>query len=149
MPSVALAVALVLVFGAVAWAASPPRKSARYTGESSQHRKVAARVTSDGKTLQLRVMQVFRCNRGKDKISESKFLHQAPTIRADGTFDYHKVYPDEAGVPGFDEVHTDDQTVTGSFVDGGRRVHGKITAVTTGRSGLTCRSSVTFTARAR
>lgn len=146
----ALAAALLLALCAAAWAAaSPPRKGARYAGSSSQHRKLTGRVTSDGKTFQLRVWQIFRCNHGKDRISESKFLHQAPTIRADGTFSYHKVYKDEPGVPGLREVHTETQTVTGAFSDGGRRVHGKIVAGVKTKSGLSCRSSVTFTATAR
>ena len=140
-------VAIALLVSAVALAAQP-RKGARYAGQTSQHRKVSARVTSDGKTLQFHFTQIFTCNNGKRKSSEAKFLHQAPTIKADGTFTYHKVYKDEPGVPGFDEVHTDDQTVTGSFTDGGRRVKATVQATTTGKSGLSCTSTVTFTATA-
>jgi hypothetical protein len=129
--------------------AAAPHKGARYTGKTSQHRTVSARVTSDGKTLQLRFDQIFTCNNGHKKITNVKFLHQAPSIRADGTFSYHKTYKDEPGVPGFDEVHTDVQSVTGAFAGDGSRVHGTVTGVTTGKSGLSCRSTVTFTATAR
>jgi hypothetical protein len=146
MAAVVPVVAMLLLATAVALAADPPRKGAKYTGQTSQHRKVSARVTSDGKTLQFRFNQIFKCNNGHRKISEAKYLHQAPTIRPDGTFSYHKVYKDEPGVPGFDEVHSDDQTVTGSFVDGGKRVKATVKATATGKSGLSCTSTVTFTA---
>lgn len=140
--------ALGALAAASAWAAAP-RKGATYKGTSSQDRAVTARVTNDGKGLQLRLNQRFSCNRGPAKTSETVFNQQRPTIRADGTFSYTKIYPDLGPIPGFEEVHTDRQRVTGSFVDGGRRVRGKITVSSTGQSGLTCRSSVTFTARAR
>jgi hypothetical protein len=130
--------------------AATPHKGARYTGKTSQHRTVSARVTSDGKTLQLRFDQIFTCNNGHKKITNVKFLHQAPSIRPDGTFDYHKTYKDEPGVPGFDEVHSDVQSVIGAFTGDGSHVRGTVTGVTTGKkSGLSCRSSVTFTATAR
>lgn len=78
---------VVAVVGSGAAVADAPRKGARYTGRTSRHRKV----------------------------SEAKYLHQAPTIRTDGTFSYRKTYKNEPGVPGFDQVHTDEQTVTVSF----------------------------------
>lgn len=139
---------VVAVAGSGVAVADAPRKGARYTGRTSQHRKVSARVTSDGRTFQFRFDQVFRCSNGHMKISEAKYLHQAPTIRADGTFSYHKTYKNEPGVPGFDQRHTDEQTVTGSFADGGRRVRATVKDVTTGRT-LTCRSTVSFTATAK
>ncbi|WP_445152581.1 hypothetical protein [Baekduia sp. Peel2402] len=142
-------VALVVLAGAaVALAASGPRKGHRYSGKTSQHRKVTARVTSDGKTLQLRFDQIFTCNNGHKKITTVKFLRQAPKIRADGTFDYHKTYADEPGIPGFDEVRTDVQGVTGRFTADGSRVSGTVTGDTTGKeSGLHCTSKVTFSAK--
>jgi hypothetical protein len=130
--------------------ADAPRKGARYVGQTSQDRKVSARVTSDGRTFQFRFHQISTCNNGHRRIGEARYLHQAPTIRADGTFSYHKVYKDAPGIPGLNEVHTEDQTVTGSFSDGGRRVKATIKeTVTAKKSGLMCRSAVTFTATAK
>lgn len=140
--------ALLVLAGAGAALAAAPRKGHRYTGTTSQHRKVTARVTSDGKTLQLRFDQVFTCSNGHQKVTNVKFLHQAPRIRADGSFDYHKTYADEPGVPGFDEVHTDVQGVTGRFTADGARVSGTVTGDATGKeSGLHCTSKVTFSAK--
>jgi hypothetical protein len=145
-----LAAAVVAATPLAVALAAAPHKGARYTGKTSQHRTVSARVTSDGKTLQLRFDQIFTCNNGHKKITNVKFLHQAPAIRADGTFTYHKTYADEPGIPGFDEVHTDVQSVTGAFTGDGSHVHGTVTGLTTGKqTGLSCRSSVTFTATAR
>ncbi len=129
--------------------ADAPLKGARYTGHTSQHRKVSARVTGDGRTFQFRFNQISTCNNGHRRIAEAKYLHQAPTIRADGTFSYHKVYKDAPGIPGLNEVHTEDQTVTGAFSDGGRRVEATVKETVTARkSGLICRSRVTFSAKA-
>jgi hypothetical protein len=128
--------------------ADAPRKGARYTGRTSQHRRVSARVTSDGRTFQFRFNQISTCNNGRRRIGEARYVHQAPTIMADGTFSYHKVYKDAPGIPGLNEVHTEDQTVTGAFSDGGRRVRATLKETVTARSGLRCRSRVTFTATA-
>ncbi len=148
--TLALTAATSLLAPAVALAVSGPRKGHRYTGRTSQHRKVTARVTSDGKTLQLRFDQVFTCSNGHQKVSNAKFVRQAPRIRPDGTFDYHKTYDDEPGVPGFDEVRSEVQGVTGRFDASGTRVTGTVTGDVTGQeSGLHCTSKVTFTARLR
>jgi hypothetical protein len=141
-----IAVSGAMVVSGVA-VADAPRKGARYVGQTSQHRKVSGRVTSDGRTFQFHFNQIFTCNDGHRRITETSFLHQAPTIRADGTFSYHKVYRDLPGVRGFDEVHGDEQTVTGAFTDGGRRVRGTATETVAGKR-LSCRSTVTFTAKA-
>jgi hypothetical protein len=147
--SVAVVAVAGLAAASFALAASPPLKGQRYVGESSQHRKVSARVTSDGKKLQFHLTQIYKCNNGRRKSARSVFLNQAPAIKADGTFSYHKVYDDEKPVKGFDQVHSEEQTVTGSFSDGGKRVDAVVKNVTTGKKGLTCSSTVTFTARAR
>jgi hypothetical protein len=125
-------------------AADAPRRGARYAGKTSQHRRVSGRVTSDGRTFQFHFDQIFTCNDGHRKITETKFLHQAPTIRADGTFSYHKRYTD---LPGR-QVNTEEQTVTGAFSDGGRHVRATVKETTSARSGLKCASTVTITASA-
>jgi hypothetical protein len=114
---------------------------------TSQHRTLDARVTSDGKGLQLAFDQVFACNRGPSKTTHSVYLEERPTILADGTFNYVKTYPALAPVPGFDERHTERQHVSGSFGLDGDSVRGRIADSVVGVDGLSCRSTVTFTAR--
>ena len=134
-----------LVCATAASAAPPP--SARYRGKTSQHRPISLRVTSDGRGLQMEFDQVFRCNRGPKKVAHAVYRKQRPEIRPDGTFSYTKTFRDLAPIPGFAERHDEHQRVTGSFGDGDGVVHGRITTSDVGRSGLQCRSAVTFTAR--
>ena len=143
-----LALAAALLLALPALAALPPQ-GARYTGRTSQNRALTARVTSDAKGVQLVLDQVFTCNRGAVKTTHTTFLEQRPDIRADGTFEYFKTYRDLAPVPGFGERHTERQRVTGSFAADGKSVRGRISVSDVGRSGLRCKSTVTFTARRR
>lgn len=145
---VVLTTLLALTATTAAALAAGPRKGHRYAGQTSQHRKVTARVTTDGRTLQMHFDEVFTCSNGHQKVTTTKFLHQAPTIEPDGTFTYNKTYADEPGVPGFDEVHTDVQGVTGRFSADGTRVSGTVTGEVTGKkTGLRCTSKVTFRAK--
>ncbi len=141
----ALAASLILALPALA---ARPAKDSRYRGETSQKRKISARVTSDRTGLQLEFNQVFRCSKGPTKTTHSTYRRQRPTIRRDGTFTYFKTYRDLGPIPGFDEVHTERQRVTGAFTDGGRRVKGRVASSVVGTSsGLRCKSVVTFSAR--
>jgi hypothetical protein len=143
----ALATAVAVPALAVPTLAAGPPGGARYRGTTSQHRSLDARVTSDGRGLQLTFDQVFDCNRGPSKTTHSVYLEERPTIRADGAFDYVKTYSHLAPVPGFEELHTERQHVRGSFTHGGLRLTGTDTDTTTGADGLRCTSAVSFTAR--
>jgi hypothetical protein len=81
-------------------------------------------------------------------MTHSTYDKRRPTVRKDGAFRYFKTYRDVAPIPGFEEVHTERQRVTGAFTDGGRRLRGRVSASIVGTtSGLRCRSVVTFSAR--
>jgi len=144
--TMSLTVAVVLMVALPAFADRPP-KNAKYRGKTSQERTLSARVTSDAKGLQLEFNQVYRCNRGPTKSTQTVFRNQRPTIREDGTFSYFKTYRNLAPVPGFEERHTQRQRVTGSFSADGRRVKGRVASSVVGVSGLRCKATVTFTAR--
>ena len=147
LPRAALAAALAsLIVTAVAQAASPPIKGGRYAGTTSQQQPVTARVTSDGKGLQLTFAETFSCTDGTRVRLQTRYIDQRPTVRADGTFDYRKRYTDLPGFPGFRGTHDESQRVTGSFTDGGRRLTVRAVASLT-RPGRTCRSTVTIRAR--
>lgn len=126
--------------------AARPARDSRYRGKTSQERKISLRVTPDRTGLRLEFDQVFRCSSGPTKTTHATYLKQRPTIRRDGTFRYFKTYRDLAPIPGFEEVHTERQRVTGAFSDGGRQVKGRIAASVVGASGLSCGSVVTFSA---
>lgn len=129
-------------------AAGRPPGDARYTGKTGQGQVIKLRVTSDGKGLQMDFRQRLRCNRGPSKFSNARYAKQRPTIKVDGTFSYFKTY--EFGpVPGFAEKHTQRQRITGSFSSTGRTVKGRIADSVKGRSGLTCKVVMRFTATRR
>jgi len=127
--------------------AARPAPNARLSGKTSQDRKLVARVTSDSTGLQLEFDEVFRCNRGPRKNTRAVYNRQRPSIREDGTFDYRKTYRDLPPAPGFEERRTERQHVSGSFTADGARVRGRAVTSITGRSGLRCTATVTFTAR--
>jgi hypothetical protein len=140
-----LALAAPLLVALPALAARPPN-GATYRGKTSQDRKLSARVSSDGKRLQLEFDEKLRCNRGPDKFTHALYRNQAPTIREDGTFDYFKTYQLDP-VPGFNEKHTERQRVTGSFSADGNRVKSRLAESVQGKSGLRCKFTATFSAR--
>jgi opacity protein-like surface antigen len=142
------AVLASLAVAAVAHAADPPIKGARYAGTTSQERPVDGRVTSDGKGLQLFFVETFKCSDGTRIKLDSRYVDQRPTIKADGTFDYRKTYSDLPGLRGFRGKHDETQHLTDSFSEGGRRLSVRSTAVLS-RPGRTCRSTITIRARAR
>lgn len=129
--------------------AARPAGSKKYTGTTSQDRRVSARVTSDRKGLQIEFDEVFRCNNGRRKSTHAVYKKQRPTIRRDGTFNYSRTYRNLPPAPGFNERRTERQHVTGSFSAGGTRVKGRAATTIVGRSGLRCSSKVTFKARRR
>lgn len=135
-----------LILALPAWAARPAENS-RYRGQTSQKRKISARVTPDRRGLRLEFNQVFHCSAGPTKTTHTTYRKQRPTIRRNGRFSYYETYRNLPAIPGFEEVHTERQRVTGTFFDGGRRVRGRVAASVVGRSGLRCRSIVTFSAR--
>lgn len=138
-----------MLFAAVSALAARPAGSARYTGTTSQDRRLSARVTSDAKGLQLEFDEVFRCNRGPRKLTHAVYKKQRPTILEDGTFDYSKTYRDLPPAPGFAERRTERQHVTGGFSADGTRLKGRAATTIVGRSGLRCTATVTFKARLR
>jgi hypothetical protein len=142
LPAIAAALALALP----ALAARPP-KNATYTGTTSQRHALSARVTSDGKGLQLDFYEKLRCNRGRPKGTDAVYHKQRPTIRRDGTFSYFATYRDMAPVPGLHERYTERQRITGSFSADGKSVRGRVAESATGRSGLHCKAKLTFEAR--
>lgn len=105
---------------------------------------MTARVTVDGKTLQLRVVVISHCNHGPSKRATDVYKNQAPKIAPDGTFNYSHTYRDLPPIPGFDQRFSERQHVSGSFSHGGRLVDGRDVTVETGTRGLTCRAAVRF-----
>jgi hypothetical protein len=142
-----LAATLPLSLFALPAAAAGPIKGARYQGRTSQDRILTARVTSDGRGLQLTFDEDYSCNRGPGKTTHAVYLDERPTIRPNGTFDYQKTYTNLAPVHGFEQRHTERQHISGSFTAGGTRVHGRLADSVVGVDGLSCRSAATFTAR--
>lgn len=128
--------------------AAAPVKGGRYTGTTSQGQAVSARVTSDGKTLQLRYRQKSPCSDGSSISFTEVYRRQAPRIRADGSFDYSKRYSN-GKVDGFPNGYTIQQHVTGSFSDGGKRATVRASDVTAGKGdgARRCSATVTFTLR--
>lgn len=123
-------------------------KGKRYSGTTSQGQTVSGRVTSDGKGLQLSFAETFTCTDGARFKASSRYADQRPTIKADGTFDYRKTYPNQPGIRGFSGAHTETQRLTGEFTEQGRKLSVRST-VTFSRPGHTCRSTITIRGRAR
>lgn len=136
-----------LVLATPAYAVAPV-KGGRYTGKTSQGYKVSARVTSDGKRLQMQYRDVLRCTNGDRITGVSVFRSQAPTIREDGTIDYRKTYRDLPPEKVFPHGRDNTQRVTGAFSGGGRRasIHVVQRVKDTG-GGRDCRNDVRFTLR--
>ncbi len=142
---------LVLVMaGAVpAFAATRPPADARYSGSTGQGKQITLRVTTTRKGVQLRFGQTQTCSNGQRKASTAVFDQMRPTLKADGTFTYAKSFENLPAAPGFEEVHTEVQSISGSFSADGRAVKGRISDTVTGASGLTCKVLMRFTARRR
>lgn len=134
---------------APALAATRPPAGARYSGTTGQGKRISLRVTTTRRAVQLRFAQVQTCSNGQKKASTAVFEQMRPTLKADGTFAYAKTFKDLAAAPGFDEVHTEVQNISGSFSPDGRTAKGRISDTVTGASGLSCKVVMRFTARRR
>lgn len=144
-----LLAALTLTGTTSAFAATRPPAGARYSGTTGQGKPITLRVTTTRRGVQLRFAQVQTCSNGQKKASTAVFEQMRPTLKADGTFTYAKTFKNLAAAPGFDEVHTEVQNISGSFSSDGRTAKGRISDTVTGASGLSCKVVMRFTARRR
>lgn len=140
----------LLVTGAIPALADAPVKGGAYAGTTSQGRPVTGRVTSDGKRLQLRFADVLSCDDGRKVRGQSRYVRQAPTIKADGTIAYFKRYTHQPANSVFPHGTKQLQRVTGSFAAAGRSARIRVAQSVIGyRGGPTCKEVVTFTLRLR
>jgi hypothetical protein len=136
-----------LAAAAPAWATAPV-KGGRYTGKTPQGFPVTGRVTSNGKSLQMRFRDRLRCDDGSQVMGTSTFRRQAPGIKADGTIAYFKRYSKLPAVPAFPKGSRQLQRVTGAFANGGRTVRLRVAETTIGYGDTrTCKLVVSFTLR--
>ena len=140
--SLAVAAGLMLVFAGPSGAVPAPGQV--YVGETSQNRKAQLRISASGTGLQMRFRERFRCRGRRDITLYASYVNDRPTIRTDGTFRYTKTYRNLRD-PALRGRFTNTQRITGSFLDGDRRVRVRSVSRIFNRS-WSCRSAVTIRA---
>jgi hypothetical protein len=140
--SLSLAAGLLLVVAAPGAAAPAPGQV--YTGKTSQDRKAQLRVSASGTGLQMRFRERFSCRGRRDITLYATYVNDRPTIRPDGTFSYRKTYRNLRD-PALRGRFTNTQRITGSFLDGDRRVRVRSVSRVFNKR-WSCRSSITIRA---
>lgn len=146
----ATALASVSLAAAVVAMASPPRGGARYTGETSQDRKVSFRVTPEGDLVKRFVIaRDLVCRRGTRRTGVTgHFTQLGVRIEVSRKGRFH-AEPRVEG-RGQSRIRSGRVCVRGAFHQKGRVMRGRYREVVRLRDGSLCRSGlVSFLARVR